>query len=68
MEAMDTRRRWLGKIFATGTVAVCGCGSTGGDAAGEVASRSSPTPAATAPTGPEPWEPVDPAFTGCAGG
>jgi hypothetical protein len=64
MERMDTRRRWLGKVLATGTVVVCGCGSTDGDAA----PRSSPAPAAVGRTGPEAWEPVDPAFTGCGGG
>lgn len=64
---MVTRRHWVGALLATSAVAACG----GGDSSRQVTANAHPVAAAEPPpqaTGPEPWEAIDPAFDGCAGG
>lgn len=59
---MDTRREWMTSAIASSLVAVCSCAREREPAAASQAA------AAPATTGPEPWEPIDAAFDGCAGG
>ena len=59
---MQMRRHWMASALATYAVAACGTESRGDT----VKHRAAAEPAKS--TNPEPWEPIDPAFDGCAGG
>lgn len=60
---MDTRRQWIVSTLATWAVTACGNERTSGGSNPARAAAASPSDAKL-----EPWEPIDPAFDGCAGG